>query len=1108
MNRALLYLIIVLAPAIIPLRLAAQPQVLRATVEGVIVDAETEEAIVGAHVFIANSLLGTTSGVDGFFSLSGVPAGTHTLVASYIGYEGNNVDVRILDNSDRSVTIELKPRIYRSEGIEVVAELSKDEKRLHKERIQRREEQLKKFRKFFLGISRNAGRCRIVNPDVLEFEEDSEQEIFRAVANDALIIDNEALGYRVRFVLEEFEVREKQRERYIKYRGQAGFSELYTESRRERRRWVKNRERAYRGSQRHFLTALTSDRLWEEGYLLVREGAEQSNYSGVPGARPAQRFIEINPEEILTDADLSFERTLDFDGYLKVIYTKGIPDERYLEYKNYVAGWKLRDDEQQQASWLALTQGPVTITEDGKVVGTYGLTKLGYWYFDRVAEMVPSEYIPDGNQAIPLQPERVVADVALATVFQDGLRLAESGDYDQALGSFQQAYEIDPAFLLNDRGSVAYWLGHAFAKVNQPQDAHKAWGSGMQALAERNRFDVRLADAYIRDVFAQERVEYYEAATRSYLDILKSLDTSLAPDAYEIAHRHIAQMFFLLPQEERNLVLAQETRGYLQRLSLTPLAGEKAASWWRAQDAFPATSINERIVEHLRRVYLAEKEFADVQSPIGFDDRGLVFVQYGSPRTRTVIKTDLLDSRKALQQYAVPLPGPLVIAPNEFWAYRHVDDLLRFVFLLDGGRYQIRSPEDLIPEDLRTAATRVGQRQITAGSTRINRVNEAYARALIAAWNTIYTDLALHHPAFEEQLTDLEMYEADLRATGGIDIDPSGQSDFAGGGGISPLSYFSGLESTFSNLAHVARVNREEQAPRNYSSLLEDVEPLPVAVRTARFLNDDGTTRTELFWSHIPGTLKPTKRQLRRLEDELGEVLDRYLIEMSVVQYRADYTREGGTRLRYAASDLPQGSPAPVQAIEVDGGRDQYHLSVQWGQYHLLENSENGEVTAGEEFKLGVQRISGLNALSNDESRLEMSDLKPVYLDDDGGIFFVEAGDENGPAAYPFMTITAETNLGLYFEVYHLAFGDDDQAHFTVEYEVIRDATQRNERKLTSASTPYTSDKRTAKEYIALDLSEYGDRGSVDIRLTITDDVTGRQAERTISFNLASVREN
>ena len=1107
MNRALPYLIFVVLSAIIPLSLAAQSQVSFATVEGYVVDAETEAAIAGAHVFIANSLLGTTSGADGFFSISGVSPGTHTLVASYVGYKGTTVDVRIIDNSERSVTLKLTPRIYQSEGIEVIAELSKEEKRLQKEQNQRRQEQLKKFRKFFLGISRNAGRCTIVNPDVLEFEEDSEQEIFRAVANDALVIDNEALGYRVRFVLEEFEVREKQRERYIKYQGQAGFTELFTESRRERRRWLKNRERAYRGSQRHFLTALTSDRLWEEGYLLVREGEEQSDYSGVPGARPTQRVIEVNPEEILTDADLEFERILDFDGYLKVIYTRGIPDERYLEYKNYVAGWKLRDDEQQQASWLALTQGPVTITVDGKVVGTYGLTKLGYWYFERVAEMVPLEYTPDGNQSVSPQPQEIVANLNPVVAFQDGLRLVRSGEYDEATYQLQQAFDVDPVFSLNGQGTVAYWLGHAYEKINRAQDAHRVWGGGMRALAEKNRFDVRLADAYIRDVFARERAEYYEAATHSYLDILESLDQSLAPEEYEIAHRHMAQMFFLLPQEERSQVLAEETRGYLQQLTLTPLAGEKAASWWRAQDAFPATSINERIVEHLRRVYLAEKEFTDAQSPIGFDDRGLVFVQYGSPRTRTVIKTDLLDSRQALQQYAVPLPGPLVVAPNEFWAYRHVDDLLHFVFLLDGGRYQIRSPEDLIPDDLRTAAKRVGQRQITAGSTRINRVNEAYARALIAAWNTIYSDLALHHPAFEEQVEDLEMYEADLRATGGVDIDASGQNDFAGGGGISPLSYSSGLESSFSNLAHTARLNREEQAPRNYSSLLENVEPLPVAVRAARFLNDDGTTRTELFWSHIPGTLKPTRRQLRRLEEELGEAPDRYLIEMSVVQHQADYSRAGATLLRYAASDLPQGSPAPVQALDIEGVHDQYHLSVQWGQYRLLENTENGEVAAGEEFKLGVQRINGLGALSNDESRLEMSDLKPVYLDDDGGIFLAEAEGENGPAAYPFTTITAQTNLGLYFEIYHLAFGDDDQAHFTVEYEVIRDASRRNARKLTSASTPYTSDERTAKEYIALDLSEYGDRGSVDIRLTVTDDVTDRQVERTISFNLASVRE-
>ncbi len=1088
-----------------PLIAQFQPQFV--TVDGYVLNDETDEPIEGANVFIASSLLGASTNVEGYFLISGVPLGTHDLVASFIGYSGQSETIRLTESETRTITLRLKPRIYESSGIEVVAERSEEDARRQKEADKERKQHLEKFRKFFLGISRNAEKCTIVNPEVLDFFVNEEEELFRANANDALVIDNRALGYRVRFVLEEFEVREKRQQRYIKYSGRAGFTELTTESRRENRRWTRNRERAYRGSQRHFLAALTADQLWEEGFMLVKEGVEQADYSGVPGARPSQRVIGVEPEEVLEEAELPFERVFEFDGYLKIIYMKGIPDAQYLEYKDYVAGWKLRDDEEQQASWIALTQGPVTITTDGKVNGKYGLTKLGYWFFDRVAEMLPAEYHPEGGLLASQQEGAIAANVSPAKAFQQGLRFIEADELDKAISELQPAFAVDPGFSLNGQGSVAYWLGEAFERSNRKLDAQYTWAKGMEALVARNQLDVRLADAYIRDVFSREQVNAYEGAVQSYLQILEQLDMGLPPDEHEVAHRHIAQMIFLLPEEIRETVLTRQIRGYLQELPLEKQAGAIAASWWRAEDTFPGTSVNERIVEHLKRVYIAEEQFTEPSSPLGFDDRGQVFVQFGTPRTRSVIKTDLLESRKVLQAHAVPLPGPLVVAPNEFWAYQHVDERLHFIFLMRGGRYQISSPEDLIPDDLRTASKRIGQRQITAGSTRINRVNEAYAKALIAAWQTIYSDLALHHPKFNEQVDELAMYEADLRATGGIEINASASPDAAsGGGGISAMSYSSGLESRFSNLAHVSRVEREEQAPREHSRLLENVEPLPVAVRAARFLNDDGSTRTEVYWSHIPGTFAFSRRQRKQVEDVLGQIPDRYLIEMNIVQHRSDFSRDATTTIRYAAADMPIGSPAPVQSFDVDATEPAYHLSMQWGQYHLKEDLETGEVSRGEEFKLGIQRVNELRTLNNDEAALEVSDLKPIYLNDDGGVFFAEGDSTQAPAAYPFSTVTPETSLGLYFEVYHLAFGSDDQAQFTVEYEVVRDADRRGGRKLTSASTPYTSGSRTAKEFIAVDLSDYGDKGTLDIRVTVTDDVTSQEVSRTVRFNLAKAR--
>ncbi len=56
-------------------------------VSGTVTDADTGDALPGANVVIEGTTLGTATDQDGRYTISGVPAGTHTLTASFIGYE-------------------------------------------------------------------------------------------------------------------------------------------------------------------------------------------------------------------------------------------------------------------------------------------------------------------------------------------------------------------------------------------------------------------------------------------------------------------------------------------------------------------------------------------------------------------------------------------------------------------------------------------------------------------------------------------------------------------------------------------------------------------------------------------------------------------------------------------------------------------------------------------------------------------------------------------------------------------------------------------------------------------------------------------------------------
>ena len=113
-----------------------------------------------------------------------------------------------------------------------------------------------------------------------------------------------------------------------------------------------------------------------------------------------------------------------------------------------------------------------------------------------------------------------------------------------------------------------------------------------------------------------------------------------------------------------------------------------------------------------------------------------------------------------------------------------------------------------------------------------------------------------------------------------------------------------------------------------------------------------------------------------------------------------------------------------------------------------------------------------------------------------------------GEGSGPFTTFVPDAAPSLYFEIYHLTFGADDQTHYTIEYEVVRRAARllgllgtKEERTL--ARTSYTGRSRTVREFITVDLSQWEKGGeSLSIIIRITDDTTGRQVERHVDFSL------
>ena len=63
------------------------------TIKGYLLDAQSEMPLIGATVELLTvaPVRGTTTDLDGYFSLSDVPPGRHTIRMSYLGYEAQNL---------------------------------------------------------------------------------------------------------------------------------------------------------------------------------------------------------------------------------------------------------------------------------------------------------------------------------------------------------------------------------------------------------------------------------------------------------------------------------------------------------------------------------------------------------------------------------------------------------------------------------------------------------------------------------------------------------------------------------------------------------------------------------------------------------------------------------------------------------------------------------------------------------------------------------------------------------------------------------------------------------------------------------------------------------
>lgn len=370
-------------------------------ITGVITSAETNKPLPRASVFLSNSSVGSASAEDGKFSLNYIRPGQYTLTVTILGYEDYSKSI-LVGREPIKIDIQLTPKPMMLKEVTIIS--AADWKKNYEA-----------FRKSFIGTDENAKNCVVINPHVLNLQFNRTKQTLEASADEFLVVENKALGYRVKFLLKDFI--EDRLSNIVAYGGERLFEELPGNAA-QKKKWHEKREEAYYGSAMHFFRALYTNKLNEDGFIMYhlnrqinpnrppddvirkkakmfydRRMADSLNYWNSLSTlskyyKETLNKLPVLPYEVYSTTDQQGIYALRFPNYLYVVYTKR-RDEVYnkdlyrpLDMTNY------------ETTILTLFDDYALFDMNGIIVSRPPLLE-GAWAKSRLSDLLPVDYVPD-----------------------------------------------------------------------------------------------------------------------------------------------------------------------------------------------------------------------------------------------------------------------------------------------------------------------------------------------------------------------------------------------------------------------------------------------------------------------------------------------------------------------------------------------------------------------------------------------------------------------------------------------------------------------------------------------------------------------------------------
>jgi hypothetical protein len=328
------------------------------TIKGKVYDSETKSPIPFAVIFLKNTTVGTSADLEGKYEIKNVPSGDYEIVFSQVSYEMEAKQISLYNGITLTENSYLKQKTFSVQAMEVTGHETTEWR-----------DNLSIFIKEFLGETANANKCKILNPEVLDFKIDPKTGEFRAFTDSIVRIENMALGYRLYLHLKRFSV--DYQNYLITFQYYPRFEELKSDDPNQMEEWKNKRILCYKGSMKHLMSSIIRDRMDAEGFVLHRS----ENIGGLMN----RMGIVIHPEDIIV-------KSLTDTNFYEIKFGFPCIQVDYVGISDYsLSSGKL-------VSYFESVVGSYTVTQYGEIVYPAEVVKSGYWSKLRMANALPLDY--------------------------------------------------------------------------------------------------------------------------------------------------------------------------------------------------------------------------------------------------------------------------------------------------------------------------------------------------------------------------------------------------------------------------------------------------------------------------------------------------------------------------------------------------------------------------------------------------------------------------------------------------------------------------------------------------------------------------------------------